>query len=113
MFYTQALVIVEFLFSLSVIQQANSEFYASMRQFLLKYYIGFYIAHGDDMADLLAHFLPKILILLCVMSYIQKEVLLKHFSNGSPPEPIQVAYKRFVLGQYDIDLDQITQIDIP
>jgi hypothetical protein len=68
--YTQVLILTEFVFSLDLWHELSPDFYHDLLRFLAKYYIGLYATEDSDIYNLFLHFLPKILVLFSIQTYI-------------------------------------------
>jgi hypothetical protein len=97
--YTQLLMVIEFIFSLSFWSVRYKDLQDELRTGLANYYIGLYVVQGDKIWDLFIHFIPKILILFVVTNHIQQEVLLNLLEGKEQQrEDIKTAYARFIKG---------------
>lgn len=104
--YTQLLMIVEFVLSLSFFDADDYQ------QLFNQYFLGLEVVNGDDAQKLLVHFAPKVLILYTVMNSMLNEISLGLFNEKEEQkEPVQSAYVRFIKGQFGVEIDHFVKFD--
>ena len=110
MLYTQLCLIVQFVLSLRFWTIFFPSYQINLQKECQRYYVGLEIVQGGNIMQLVAVFLPKILILWASVSFVHNEVILKlHEKKEQDQEPISQAYIRFVSGQFGIKIDKVTQ----
>ena len=79
MFYTQFLLIAEFIFSLKFWHNIFTVQYHNIKQFSNEYYLGLGFVQGNEVLSLMWHFFPKILILWSAVTFCHNEIILDLF----------------------------------
>jgi|LauGreDrversion4_2_1035121.scaffolds.fasta_scaffold07295_3 hypothetical protein len=97
MIYTEALILVKFLYQLSFWEAIFWDTQIdNFQDFLNRLHVGLQRKASGQFGEMLFYFLPEILILFAIMRHIQKEIMVGLIERKEKPEDIKDALIRYI-----------------